>query len=173
MAAIDIGFMGKDAETPTGSAYFTTPTAVGGEGIYSAPDGFLFINGVANGKVTSLNINLSNGITQEAVIGSNSIGAKSRGKVSVTVSGSAIFESSTILGYFDAETEISLTYVLMTADDANAFAVYLPRVKIGSGSTDDGEKNIILSFDGTALEYTGSGVGIQKTTIFVQDTTLV
>ena len=71
MATVDIGFMGKDAETPTGSAYFTTPTAVGGEGIYSAPDGFLFINGVANGKVTGLNINIANGISQEAVIGSN------------------------------------------------------------------------------------------------------
>lgn len=172
MATIDFGFMGKDAETPTGSAYFTTPTAVGGEGIYSAPDGFLFINGTANGKVTGLNINISNGITQEAVIGSNAIGAKSRGKVSVTIDGSAIFDSSTILGYFDAETEVSLTYVLMTADDANAFAVYMPRVKIGSGTTDDGEKVVILSFDGAALEYTGSTVGVQATTIQIQDTTL-
>ena len=93
--------------------------------------------------------------------------------MAVTVDGSAIFDSSTILGYFDAETEISLTYVLMSADNSEAFAIYMPRVKVGSGTTDDGEKNIILSFDGTALEYTGSGVGIQKTTIFVQDTTLV
>jgi hypothetical protein len=173
MATIDIGFMGKDAETPTGSAYFTTPTAVGGEGIYSAPDGFLFISGVASNKITGLNINVANGITQEPVIGSNSIGAKSRGKVAVTIDGSAIFDSSTILGYFDAETEISIIYVLMTADNTNAFSVYLPRVKIGSGTTDDGEKNIILSFDGTALEYTGSEVGVQATTIQIQDTTLV
>jgi len=172
MATIDIGFMGKDAEAATSSAYFTTPTAVGGEGIYSAPDGFLFINGVANGKVTSLTINVANGIQQEAVIGSNSIGSKSRGKVAATVSGSAIFADSTILNYFDAETEVSIIYVLMTADDTNAFSVYMPRVKIGSSNTDDGEKVIILSFDGTALEYTGSGVGIQKTTIQISDTTL-
>lgn len=172
MATIDFGFLGKDAEAATGTQYFTSPTAVSGEGIYSAPDGFLFINGVANGVVTGLNINIANNITQEAVIGSSSIGAKSRGKVAVTVDGSAIFEDTTILNYFDAETEVSITYVLMSADNTNAFSVYLPRVKIGSATTDDGEKVVILSFSGTALEYTGSTVGVQATTIQIQDTTL-
>lgn len=173
MATIDFGFLGKDALAPTSSEYFTNPTAATGEGIYSAPDGFLFINGVANGLVTGLTVNLANNITQEAVIGSNSIGAKSRGKVSVTVDGTAIFDNSDILGYFDAETEISLTYVLMSADNTNAFAIHMPRVKIGSATTDDGEKVVILSFNGTALEYTGNAVGVEATTIQIQDTTLV
>jgi len=172
MATIDFGFLGKDAEAATGSQYFTSPTAVSGEGIYSAPDGFLFINGTANGVVTGLNINIANNITQEAVIGASSIGAKSRGKVEVTVDGSAIFEDTTILNYFDDETEVSVTYVLMSADNTNAFSVYMPRVKIGSATTDDGEKVVILSFSGTALEYTGSAVGVQATTIQIQDTTL-
>lgn len=173
MATIDFGFLGKDGEAATSSQYFTSPTAVSGEGIYSAPDGFLFINGVANGVVTGLNISVANNITQEAVIGSSSIGAKSRGKVAVTVDGSAIFEDTTILNYFDAESEVSLTYVLMSADNTDAFGVHMPRVKIGSATTDDGEKVIILSFSGTALEYTGSGIGVQATTIQIQDTTLV
>lgn len=172
MATIDFGFLGKDAEAPTGTQYFTSPTAASGEGIYSAPDGYLFINGVANGVVTGLTINIANNITQEAVIGSNSIGAKSRGKVGVTVDGSAIFENDTILDYFDAESEVSITYVLMSADNTNAFSVYMPRVKIGSATTDDGEKVVILSFSGTALEYTGSTVGVEATTIQIQDTTL-
>lgn len=173
MATIDFGFMGKDAEEATTSQYFTSPTAITGEGIYSAPDGFLFINGVANGVVTGLNINVANNIAQEAVIGSNSIGAKSRGKVAVTIDGSAIFEDNTVLNYFDAETEISITYVLMSADNTNAFVVHMPRVKIGSASTDDGEKVVILSFNGTALEYTGSTTGVEATTIQIQDTTIV
>lgn len=173
MATVDFGFLGKDGLAPTGAQYFTTPTATSGEGIYSAPDGFLFIDGVANGLVTGLTINLANNITQESVIGSTSIGAKSRGKVAVTVDGTAIFEDTDILGYFDAETEISLTYVLMSSDNADAFSIHMPRVKVGSATTDDGEKVIILSFSGTALEYTGSVVGFEKTTIQIQDTTLV
>lgn len=173
LATIDFGFMGKDAEEATASQYFTSPTAITGNGIYSAPDGFLFINGVSNGVVTGLNINLANNIAQEAVIGSNSIGAKSRGKVSVTIDGSAIFEDTTVLNYFDAETEISITYVLMSADNTNAFSIHMPRVKVGSVSTDDGEKVVILSFSGAALEYTGATTGVEATTIQIQDTTLV
>jgi hypothetical protein len=67
-------------------------------------------------------------------------GAKSRGdEVSVTIDGSAIFEDTTVLNYFDAGTRISITYVLMSADNTNTFSIHLPRVKVGSASTDDGE----------------------------------
>ena len=92
--------------------------------------------------------------------------------VGVTVGGSAIFDASDFLDYLDAETEISLTYVLMSADNTEAFSIHMPRVKIGTATTDDGEKNVIVSFDGTALEYVGTGVGVQATTIQIQDTTV-
>ena len=173
MATINFNFMGKDAETPTGAAYFTTPAAQGTEGTFSGPDGMLVINGTKNGKVTGMNLSVAQNIQQEAVIGSNSIGAKSRGKVAVTLSGTAIFTDSTMLGYFDAETEISVTYALRSADRTDYFAIHMPRVKIGSGTTDDGEKVVILSFDGTALEYGAGGVGKRPTTIQIQDTAVV
>lgn len=172
MATIDFGFLGKDAEAATGTAYFTSPTAIGSEASYTGSDGLLLINGTSNGVVTSLSLNVASNIQQESVIGSNSIGAKSRGKVMVTLDGSAIFDSSTILNYFDGETEISMQYIFMSADDTQAFSIYLPRVKIGTGNTDDGEKVIILTFSGQALEYTGAGVGVEKTTIKIQDTSL-
>ncbi len=172
MATIDFGFLGKDAETPTGAQYFTTPAAQGSDAIYSGPDGLLLINGVANRKVTSLSLSLANGIQQEAVIGSNSIGAKARSKATVSISGSAILDSDDILGYFDAEDEISVTYALRSADGADAFSVTMPRVKIGSSTTDDGEKVIILSFDGTALLYGDGATDIDATTLSIQDTTL-
>lgn len=169
MATVNFAFMGKNAEAPGAAQYFTTPAPQGTEGTFSGPDGLLIANGAKNGKVTSLNIGIGQGITQEPVVGSNSIGAKSRGKVSVTVGGSAIFDSSAFLGYFDAETEISITYALRSADRTGYFSIHLPRVKIGSSTTDDGEKVVILSFDGTALEGTG-GTGKVASTILIQDT---
>lgn len=172
MATIDFGFMGKDAEAPTGSQYFTNPTAQPNEGIYSGPDGLLILNGVASRKVTSLTLNVANGTVMEPVIGSVSQGAKSRGKVSVTGSLSAIFDSSAIFDYFDDETEISLTYALRSADGTEAFALHMDRVKVNSGTTDDGEKNIILSADFQALEYLGNADGATNTTLKVVDTTL-
>jgi hypothetical protein len=62
--------------------------------------------------------------------------------------------------------------VLLNAARTEAFAINMPKVKIGSANTNDGENIIILSFSGVALEYTGSGVGVQTTTIQIQDTTL-
>lgn len=172
MATIDFAFMGKEAEAATGAEYFTSPTAQGTTGIYSSPDGLLLINGVANRKVTSLSLSLASTIAQEAVVGSTSMGAKSRGKVAVTLTGSAIFDDSTILGYFNSETELSITYALRAASGTDAFVMTMPRVKLGTGTNDDGEKVIILSFDGTALEYGAGSTVIDATTLAIIDTTL-
>lgn len=172
MATIDFGFMGKDAEAPTGTQYFTSPTAQSNEGIYSGVDGLLIINGVASRKVTSLTLSVANNTSMEAVIGSTAQGAKSRGKVSVTGSLSAIFDSATIFDYFDDETEISITYALRSADDSEAFSLHMDRVKVNSGTTDDGEKVVILSADFQALEYLGTADGLLNSTLKIQDTTL-
>lgn len=172
MATIDFGFLGKNAEPATGSQYFTNPTAQSGEGTYSGPDGVLIINGVANRLTTSLSLNVANGIVQEAVIGSNSIGAKSRGKVNVTGSLTSIFENDDYLNYFDGETEVSVIYAMRSADRTEAFGIYMPRVKLGSGTTDDGEKVILLSSDFQALEDLSGSTVSEATTLRIQDTTL-
>jgi hypothetical protein len=170
MATINFSFLGKDGEAPTGSQYFVTPTAQGTTGVYSSVDGVLLLNGAVSRKVTSLSMSLAAGIQQEAVIGSNSIGATARGKVAVTVSGSAIFDTDDILGYFDAETEVPITYALRSADGTDCFAITMPRVKIGSATTDDGEKVVILSFEGMALEYVAGATDVDATTIAIVDT---
>jgi hypothetical protein len=172
MATVEFGFMGKNAEEATSTRYFASPTAQTGEGSYSGVDGLLLVNGVANRKVTSLSLTVAQGIQQEAVIGSTSIGAKARGKALVSGSISAIYDSNTFLNYFDGEDEVSVTYALRSADGTEAFSITMPRVKFSSGTTDDGEKVIILNADFTALEYVdGSGV-IDPTTLSIQDTTL-
>jgi hypothetical protein len=170
MATIEFGFLGKNAEAATGSQYFTSPTAQTTTPVYSGVNGLLIINGVASRKVTSLTLNLSNNIQHEGVIGSNVVGAKSRGKVEVSISGSAIFDDSSILGYFDNETEISVTYALLSADGTDAFSLTMPRVKIGSGTTDDAEKVIILSFDGVALLDNSGSTVKDLTTLSIIDT---
>ena len=172
IAGIDFSFMGKNGDTPTTAEYFTTPTAQGSTSVYSSPDGLLLINGVASRKITSLNLSVANNLVQEGVLGSTLIGAKGRGKVDVTIKGSAIFTDNVILGYFDAETEIALTYALRSADGLNTFVLTMPRVKIGSATNDDGEKVVILSFDGAALEYVAGGTAIDATTLAIIDTTI-
>lgn len=172
MASIVFEFLGKDAEAPTGTQYFTSAQAIGSDGTYAGQDGFCFIDGVANAKLTSFNFTINANIQQEAVLGSNTIGAKARGKVMAEYDATVIFDSTDFLNDFNDETEISIGYVLMSADNTDAMAFYFPRVKVNSATTDDGEKVIILSFNGEFLKYTGAGVGIQTTTMQIQDTTL-
>lgn len=172
MVTVDFTFMGKDVEPSTTSQYFTSPTAATSEGTYSGPDGLLLINGVANRKVTSLNLSLSNGTTMTPVIGSVAQGAKSRGKVNVTGSLSAIFDDESILNYFNDEEEVSLTYALISADRTEAFAIHMPRVKLGSANRDDGENTIIISSDFQALRDVSGSTTVEATTLRIQDTTL-
>lgn len=172
MVTCNFDFLGKDAEAPTAVEYFTSAVAVGDEGTYAGQDGFCFVNGASNGKLTSLNITLNANIQQEAVLGSNSIGAKARGKVMGTYDATVIFDADDFLNFFNDETEINIGYVLMSADNTQAFAIYLPRAKVNSATTDDGEKVIILSISGEILKYVGAAVGVNQTTIQFQDTTL-
>jgi hypothetical protein len=172
MVTVDFGFLGKDAEPSTTSQYFTNPAAQPNEQIYSGPDGVLIIDGVANRLTTSLSVSLANGIVQEAVIGSTAIGAKARGKSNVTGSLTSIFANRDYLNIFDGETEVDVTYALRTADRTEAFAVHFPRVKLGSGTTDDGEKVIILSSDYQALERIDGSTEHVASTLMIHDTTI-
>lgn len=172
MATVTFDFVGKDFEAAASSEFYTSATAIGSEGTYSASAGKCFVNGVQTGIVTSLNVSIANNITQEKVLFSETMGAKSRGKVMVTYDATLIFDADDFLDYFRNEEEISIGYVLVSADKTDAFAVYLPRCKVNSATTDDGEKVVILSLSGEALKYVGGSSVLQSTTIQLQDTTL-
>lgn len=169
MCEAQFGFLGKDADPTTTTPFFTAPTAQGAGDVFSGSDGILVVNGIRFPKATSLSINLDAAIQQEPVIGSNSVGAKSRGKASVTISGSVILDNATFYDYFNLESEIEVIYAARTSDGLGAQVYYMPNVKIGSFNKDDGEKVIIASFEGTALEYNGAAADMRKTTIQFQD----
>lgn len=171
MATISFEFMGKNGEATTGTRYFTSPTAVAGEGSMSAPSGLLLINGVSSCRLTSFNCTVANNITQESVIACTGIGAKSRGKVMVSGSFSAILDDGVFQDYFYNESEIEFSYAF-TAADGEVFNLYFPRMKIGATTTDDGEKVIIITSNFEALEYTTTTAGKVNTTLMISDSTL-
>lgn len=171
MATISFEFLGKDAEAPGGTQYFTSPNAVPAEGTMTAASGVLAINGLKTCQLTSFQMTVNNNITQESVIACEGIGAKSRGKVMVSGSFTAILSSDEFLDYFDQESEVDFNYVL-TAQDGEAFGIYMPRLKVNSATVDDGEKVIIITVNFEALEYVGTDAGIENTTLQLSDTTL-
>jgi hypothetical protein len=161
-------------ESPLGtSQYFSSPADVPNTGKLSCVDNkaSMLVNGVATCRLTSLQMQVAENATQEATIFCETVGAKSRGKVMVSGSFTAILEDDEFLSYFDLESEITLAFVLNSLNDEQ-MAFYAPRVKINSSTMDDGEKVIIVTCNFDMLEYIGSTVGVQKTTLTIQDTTL-
>ena len=169
MVKISFGFMGKNANPATNTAYFTSPAAVPSEGTMSSPSGLAVVNGTKTCDLTSFKLSINNNITQESVVFCPDMGAKSRGNVAVTGTFTALFKDITFLNYFDAEQEITLS-ASWIAQDGDVISVYLPRVKINSSTRDDGQKVIIITCNFTALESYGLVVGEEKTTITIQDT---
>ncbi len=171
MVKLSFTFMGQNSEPATGVRYFTTPTDVPDEGTMSAPSGLAIIGGAATCKLTSFKLTENNGITQESVVFCAGMGAKSRAKVAVSGSFTAILEDEEYLNYFDEESEVPMSANFI-AQDGEVVSLFMPRMKINSATIDDGEKVIIITCNFSALEYVGTDTGVEQTTLTFQDTTL-
>lgn len=177
MATIDVAFMGKDREVTGTSQYFTSPTAQGNSGVFAAVNGALVVNGAVIALVTSLSVNVSRNLSMEPVVGSDVYPDIFDGRALVDGEFSYFFIDEVVRDYFDNETEISLIAALTTSGEADAevMTVVLPRIKVNGSSRNDGEVGIVGTAPFQALLNTAGGVGTssEKTTIVIQDTSLV
>lgn len=160
--------------TVGGSEVLTSPTAATTTGVLTAVQGKVVVNGAVT-PVTSANITITGNITQaEAEIGSNQRSDHQRGRVAVTGTITAKFSGTTLMEMRDAQSAVSL--YLIAASDATAtadvFAIVLPAVKLFSDDSDDGEKEIIRTYNFTAQIPTTGGASLanHQTIVSVQDT---
>lgn len=170
-ATIDMAFVGLD-QTEDSSQYFSSPTAETTTNTLTAASGILFVNGTQQAVITDLNITIDGGQTPaDGTVGSNLRADIFEGKVLVTGSFSGYFEGGANDGYFINETEISILTALTdgSANNAEFVSIYLPRVKVNSADGDDGETGITRTYNFEALYYNGAGVGVNATTIQIQD----
>lgn len=170
-ATIDLSFIGLD-QTEDSSQYFSSPTAETTTNTLTAASGILFVNGVQQSVITDLNITIDGGQTPaDGTVGSNLRADIFEGKVMVTGTFSGYFEGGANDGYFINETEISILTALTdgSANNAEFVSIYLPRVKVNTADGDDGETGITRTYNFEALYYNGAGVGVNATTIQIQD----
>ena len=177
LTTIDIGFMGKDLKQTGTTQYFTSPTAQASTGIFASVNGALIIDGAVVALVTSLSININNNISGDAVVGSNSKPDLYLGRCLVDGECSYYFIDGALRDKFKDEVEASLVVALTTsnAKNADAISIVLPRIKLNGSSKSDGEQGIVVSAPFQALKNAvgGAGTATEKTTIVIQDTTLV
>lgn len=170
LVTAEFGFMGQDLKQTGTSAYFTSPTAQGTNGIFAAVNGALIVNGAVVALVTGLNININRNMTSEAVVGSNVRPEIYEGRISVEGDFSTLFQDRVFADYFNNETEVSLVCAVTesSAGNSNFMTFTLPRIKLGTDTKDDGEKGIVSQNSFTALKGTGTG-GFEATTIMIHD----
>lgn len=170
-ATIDMAFVGLD-QTEDSSQYFSSPTVETTTNTLTAASGILFVNGVQQAVITDLNITIDGGQTPaDGVVGTNLRPDIFEGKVMVTGTFSGYFEGGAIDGYFIDETEISILTALTdgSANNAEFVSIYMPRVKVNTADGDDGETGITRTYNFEAIYYNGAGVGVNATTIQIQD----
>lgn len=171
-ATVAVNFVGLSRTLGT-SRVLTSPSATTTE-IMNSSNGVILINGTAQTVATGINFTIANGAANAgAVIGSNNGRDVTTGRIRVSGTFTAQFDSTTLQALFDGETATSISVVLLadTTGASDFVAFTLPKVKITSDDADDGEKAIVRTYNFTA-EYNadgGSGVSSEATIMTYQD----
>lgn len=179
LAQIALDVMGQDVADTTakrsavalGSQYYTAPTAVTSTGSLASVNGVLRVAGATIATVTGLSLDINSAYTSDAVVGSNVKPNMFPGRVTVSGQLTAYFDSTALRDTFWQETEIDLmgAFTASNAGTADFLAFYCPRIKVSGAAKDDGEKGIVQTLPFTALLYQGAGVGVDLTTLALQD----
>lgn len=165
----EIAYMGQDRQKAT-AQYFTNPAAPGGGDMLVTPSGLAIINGKATKVCTNFSLDINGNASVGKVVGANVTPDVFMDMIDVSGQISVYYESGEMDDYFDQEQAISLINRL---DDGigGAFVIAMPYVKVFGGG-ESGDKEIIRQYDYTAGPN-ASGTGAGRSTILLQDTTLM
>lgn len=172
-AKIDFTATGLN-QTNAAAAYFTSPTAETATDSLVAASGLLLVGGVSQAIVTDLSINIDGkGSAADGVVGTDIRPDVFTGKVSVSGSFTAYFDSSTIPSLFLNETATSIVSALTSGTAANAdfMTLTMSNVRINSSTPQDGETGQKRTFNYVAVLNStgGASTSTEKTTLQVQD----
>lgn len=172
LVTVDFNFMGKNLEQTGTSQYFTTPTAAGTTGICAAVSGALIVNGAAVAVVTSMDFTVERGLEAANVVGSNFAASVFTGRIKATGNMSVYFQDGVFRDLYNNETVASVVVALSTdsSKTADVITFTFPRVKLGSGSKNDGEMGTVQDSSFVALLNTDTTAGLPATTIKINDT---
>ena len=171
MAMVNFGVQGVNMVSQSGVG-FAAPTAATNTGILAAVGGSLSAGGAPSALITGLDISVTNNLSSQPVVGSNTVPEIFYGRMVVTGNLSAFFQDATILDYFLNETEIALQAQL---DDANAtdfLRFLMPRIKLmGAQKQIGADGGVILQSPFQAL-YSSGVSGVDDGTINIQRSNL-
>lgn len=171
LTTVDFSFMGKDLSNKGTSQYFTTPTAQGTEGIFAAVNGVMLVNGLPIALVTSADFSIERAMENATAVGSNSVAEIFIGRIRANGNMSVYFQDAAFRNYFDNETPVSVVFVLSADSTPTSpfISFTLPKIKLGSFTSDDGELGLVAQASFTALLNDVTSGGLPATTAMIQD----
>lgn len=136
----------------------TSPTAESTSQVLAAVSGKVVVNGVVT-PITGFTGNLNgNTSTADPEVGSNTLSDLQVGRVAASGSFTAKFSDTTLQALRDAQTVVTL--ILAIAESASGVAEFVtivfPAIKVFSDTADDGEKQVVRTYNFTA-QYNGAG----------------
>jgi hypothetical protein len=154
------------------ASVFTSPATATTTGVVQGAMMAVVVNGALQ-PITGGTITLATGYSQgEAETGSNAVTDMNEGKISVSGEIRAKFTSTALSAIFDAQTVTSLIVALPTdASPAPEFIVIaIPVIHLFGDAADDGEKEIIRTYQFTAEipNPTVGGAGLPHNQTIVQ-----
>lgn len=173
-ATVKLTAAGLGVRTGGNAQVLTSPAAGTTSPVLTAVRGVLLVSGSKNQVVTGINFTIKTALTAEGpVVGSNYSPDMSRGRIEVSGSFTALFDSTTLRDLYDNETLTSMVCVMAT-DTTNAadFVSYnMSAIKLTDAAPDDGEKAIVRTYPFTAQLNAAGGAALanDQTIISIQD----
>jgi hypothetical protein len=173
-ATIKLASQGLGVRTRGNTQVLTSPTPATATPVLTAVRGAVLVNGVEQMGVTSISMTIKGNLTAIGpVVGTNFNPDMSRGRIEVTGTFSALFDSTTIGALYDNETVTSLVAVMAadTTNGAGFVAINLSAIKLTDDAPDDGEKAIMRTYPFTAQLNAAGGPALASdmTIVSIQD----
>jgi hypothetical protein len=173
-ATIKLASQGLGVRTRGNAQVLTAPTPATATPVLTAVRGVVLANGVPQLGVTSISLTIKGNLNAIGpVVGSNFNPDMSRGRVEVTGTFSALFDSTTLGTLYDNETVTSLVAVMAadTTNGAGFVAINLSAIKLTDDAPDDGEKAVMRTYPFTAQINAAGGPALPSdmTIVSIQD----
>lgn len=132
MVLMTFGIVGKDAPAATGTPLDASVTAASSNAPFDSFSGTITENGSAIATITSLELNIDNGMNPTAVIGSATAPQLEYGRGKVSGQIVAYFDDVTLYNKFVNETVSDIVFSLTDGLTGNTYTFDLPKVKFNS-----------------------------------------
>jgi hypothetical protein len=173
-ATVKLASQGLGVRTTGTAQALTSPASATTSPVLTAVRGILLVNGVKNQVVTGVTLTVKTTLSQQGpIVGSNYAPDMSRGRIEVTGSFTALFDSTTLRDMFDSETLASMVAVMAadTTNTADFVSFNMSAIKLTDASPDDGEKAIIRTYPFVAQLNAAGGAALanDQTILSIQD----